>query len=127
MTIEELHEDVLMNIELPIMEVYADHPEMLDLHVDEGLGALMSRYKAEEQGKVVLPVRVKGQALLIFDAVLVNTELMLGRPEQVMDTISLPVVLACLGRVRKSVKLWTKQGGSRGYLNFVRNAMNEEK
>ena len=40
-------------------------------YVDEGLSALMSRYKAEEQGKTILPPRVKGSALLVFEAVLV--------------------------------------------------------
>ena len=124
-TIEDLYTDVLINIELPVIELYREHPELLDLHVDEGLSALMSRYKAEEQGKTILPPRVKGSALLVFEAVSVNTELMLGRPEQLMDTIDLPTLLSCLARIRKSVKLWTKQGGSRGYLNFVLNVLEQ--
>ena len=39
--------------------------------------------------------------------------------------IDLPTLLSCLARIRKSVKLWTKQGGSRGYLNFVLNVLEE--
>ena len=90
------------------------------------MSALMSRYKAEEQGKTIFPPRVKGSALLVFEAVLINTELMLGRPEKVMDTIDLPTLLSCLARIRKSVKLWTRQGGSRGYLNFVLNVLKKQ-
>lgn len=125
MTLEELYLDVLMNIELPVIEVFREHPELLDFQVDEGLRALMSRYKAEEHGEEITPPRVKGLALLIFEAVLDSTELMLGRPEKVMDTIDLPTLLNCLSRIRKSVKLWTKQGGSRGYLNFLMTVLKQ--
>ncbi|CAM4430780.1 hypothetical protein [Deinococcus marmoris] len=123
MAIEDLYGDVLMNIELPVIEVYREHPELLDFQVEEGLGALISRYRAEEQGKVVTPPRVKGLALSVFDAVLETTEMMLGRPEKVMDTIDLPTLLSCLARIRKSVNFWTKQGGRRGYLNFMLTAL----
>ena len=80
MPIEELYEDVLMNIELPVIGVYQEYPELLDFQVDEALSALMSGYMAEEQGKEIAPVRVQGLALLVFEAVRGNTERMLGRP-----------------------------------------------
>ena len=123
MPIEELHEEVLMNIELPVIGVYQENPELLDFQVDEALSALMSGYRAEEQGKVIAPVRVQGLALLVFEAVRGNTELMLGRPSKVMDTVDLPTLLSCVAKIRKSLKFWTKKGGSRGYLNFVLAAL----
>ena len=125
MAIEDEHADVLLNIELPVIAVYQQHRDLLDLHVDEGLGALMSRYKAEEQGKEVLLPRVKRSALLVFEAVLMNTELMLRRSEQSLEPVELATLLTCLGRIRRSVRFWTKQGGSRGYLNFVLNQFTE--
>ena len=36
-TIEDLYTDVLINIELPVIELYRGRPELLDLHVEEGL------------------------------------------------------------------------------------------
>lgn len=69
------------------------------------------------------PPRVKGLALSVFEAVLETTEMILGRPEKVMDTIDLPTLLSCLARIRKSVTFWTKQGGRRGYLNFMLGAL----
>jgi hypothetical protein len=123
--IEDEHADVLLNIELPVIALYQKHPDLLDLHVDEALGFLMSRYKAEEQRKEVLPPRVKGSALLVFEAVLVNTELMLQRSELLLAPVELATLLSCLARIRKSVRFWTKQGGSRGYLNFVLNQFEE--
>ena len=123
MPIEELYEDVLMNIELPVIGVYQEYPELLDFQVDEALSALMSGYMAEEQGKEIAPVRVQGLALLVFEAVRGNTERMLGRPSKVMDTVDLPTLLSCVVRIRKSLDFWTKKGGSRGYLNFVLAAL----
>jgi hypothetical protein len=123
MSFEEDYQDVLMNIEMPVLALFGQHPELLDLHVDEGLGALASRYKAEEQGKEIYPPRVKGLALSVFEAVQISTELMLGRPQQVTETVSLDVLLACLARIRKSVRMWTKERGSRGYLTFIQEMM----
>jgi len=35
------------------------------------------------------------------------------------DPISIDEIIACLQRIRKSIRLWTKQGGRQGYLEFV--------
>ena len=110
-----------MNIELAVVAVYHEYPDLLDFQVDEGLGALISRYTAEEQGKSITPPRVRGLARDVYEAVSVSSELMLGRPEKVMDTIPVATLLPCLLRIRKSVRFWTKKGGGRGYLKYVQN------
>lgn len=61
--------------------------------------------------------------MLVFNSVRDTAELMLGRPEQVMDTISLEEVVSCLQRIRKSVGFWSKRSGKQGYLNFVRSQL----
>jgi hypothetical protein len=35
-------------------------------------------------------------------------------------SISVPELIACLKRLRKSVRFWNEQGGRQGYLNYVR-------
>jgi len=35
------------------------------------------------------------------------------------DPISIDEIITCLQRIRKSIRLWTKQGGRQGYLEFV--------
>ncbi len=35
------------------------------------------------------------------------------------EPIPLEVLVTCLKRIRKSIKFWSKQGGRRGYLNYV--------
>lgn len=123
MEFEEQYESVLMNIELAVMNVYLDHPRLLDAQVDTALGALISRYKAEALGRDVGLPQLPGPSMLVFASVRDTTELMLGRPEQVMDTISVQEVVACLQRIRKSVGFWSKRSGKQGYLDFVRSQL----
>ncbi|SMB85228.1 hypothetical protein SAMN00790413_03319 [Deinococcus hopiensis KR-140] len=112
-----------MNIELAVMDVYLQHPQLLDAQVDAGLGALISRYKAELLGREVSPPQLPQRPLLVFESVRDTTELMLGRPDQVMDTITLEETVTCLQRIRKSVNFWTKRSGKQGYLKFVRSQL----
>jgi hypothetical protein len=43
-----------------------------------------------------------------------------GETEEIRPVpITLDEMIACLKRVRRSVKRWTKEGGRRGYLDFV--------
>lgn len=36
-----------------------------------------------------------------------------------MEPVALDEIIACLKRVRKSINLWTREGGRRRYLTFV--------
>ncbi len=42
-------------------------------------------------------------------------------PTGFIKPVSHDVLIACLKRIRKSVRYWSKQGGRRGYLAYVRN------
>jgi hypothetical protein len=33
--------------------------------------------------------------------------------------LALDEIIVCLKRIRKSIRKWTKEGGQRGYMNFV--------
>ena len=35
-------------------------------------------------------------------------------------------IVACLKRIKSSVKLWTKKGGRQGYLNFIQQHIPQE-
>jgi hypothetical protein len=34
-------------------------------------------------------------------------------------TVSLDVIVACLKRIRKSIRMWNKEGGRQGCLTFI--------
>jgi hypothetical protein len=64
----------------------------------------------------------------VFDAVRTVCEWRMGRPrgpvlakdDPPVPDIAVAEMDACLKRIRKSVDLWSKESGPRGYLNFVR-------
>ena len=127
--IEEEYMDVLQNIEVGIMSVYREHPELTDWEALEAIEALIRHYRAEASGRKSPRLRLPGLAKEVFERVQFFCEWRLGR-EVLVDEEGNPVplqpepipledLIACLKRIRSSIKLWNKQGGRQGYLNFV--------
>ena len=42
-----------------------------------------------------------------------------ANPYELLSQLTVDEILACLKRLRTSVKRWTKDGGRQGYLTFV--------
>jgi hypothetical protein len=123
--IEEEYEDVLQNIEAAIVSVHRGHPEMLDYDVDGALEALIARYAAEQRGRTVRDPVLHGLREEVFNAVRVICEWRLGRDPSDASAagdgeVGVDVIVACLKRVRTSVQRWTREGGRKGYLTFIR-------
>jgi len=132
--IEEQYLDVLQNIEAAIQEVDRESEDLTDLEVQDALEALIQTYNAEANGRTPSPLRLTPLKRKVYDRVREVCEWRLGR-----DTIvtleetrqrDLPVPLEieplnpselvlCLKRIHKSVKMWSKTHGRRGYLEFV--------
>ena len=119
---------VLQNIEAIIASVYREHPDLADFQVDSALEALGRTYFGEATGKApVLPKSPMAQQ--VYTAVKGVCDWRMGRADMVDETgqplsqddvVTREDILACLKRIRKSVKLWNKEGGSQGYLNYIR-------
>lgn len=128
-TFEEKYEDVLQNIEFALMQLYHVHPEMLDWDALEGVGALIRVYQAEARNKPPPALKLKALHQEIFDSVQAMCEWRLGRGQlpdkQVGAADAQPAprtvveIVECLKRVRRSIELWTKELGRRGYYEFV--------
>jgi hypothetical protein len=128
---EERYEDVLQNIEAGIMLVYHDHPRMADWEVMAAVEALIRRYQSEAKGRrQATPPSLDSLAQEVYDSVETMCEWRLGREkpfsdkegkpmEFLVEPITLHELIACLKRIRKSINLWTRQGGRQGYLTFV--------
>jgi hypothetical protein len=126
---EEQYLDVLHNIESAIVLVSQEHSEMLDLDVENALKALIRTYRAEKDNHPVSPPRLSELEEEIYDEVKSMCELRLGRAELTTEDgqqVDLPIepltideIIACLKRIQRSVKRWSKQHGRRGYLDFV--------
>lgn len=124
--VEEEHSEILQNLEWSILTVSVAHPDLTDYQVDSALEALGRSYAREGRGQPVLPKNELAKA--VYDAVRQTCEWRLGRDQVVNDDgqpmsvepVSVEVILACLKRLRKSVTYWNKEGGTRGYLDYIR-------
>jgi hypothetical protein len=127
---EERYEDVLQNIEFGIISVYHGHPEMTDWEALAAIEALLRKYRAEARGRQARLPSLDPLADEIYNSVQAMCEWRLGREmpfaakegepvEFSVEPIALDELIACLKRVRKSIKFWSREGGRQGYLTFV--------
>ena len=117
-----------MSIHRKVMFKYGDQPEEIsDWSVETALDALIRAYAAEQTGRTLAPARLSDVERALFDRVRAMCEWRLGRNQLAIGegqplaltqaTKTLDEILACLKRVRTSVKRWHKSGGRRGYLD----------
>lgn len=117
--------DVLQNIEFSIVEVYRADPSLLDIDVKDAIDCLVRHYHAEEEQRTP-PVTTSGdRAERVFRSVQTMCEWRLGRSplrgETTMPESGMPVseLVKCLREIQKSIPRWSRQGGRKGYLDFV--------
>ncbi|USE36552.1 hypothetical protein [Endozoicomonas sp. SCSIO W0465] len=135
MEFTEEYEDVLQNLEYPIMNYYYQNPVLEDWDVKRALEATIEHYRAEFANR---PPRTKNLSLFeqqLSGQLITICEWRLGR-------VSLDEVTAmtekyayqfkeddfiktseelqkCLKRIIKSVERWNRVNGKQGYLNFT--------
>src|SRR6266540_1463811 len=130
---EDEYLDVLQNIELPIVRVFRAHPELVDWNVEQALDAVIHAYESEARPRFRPAGRLPPLAQELSERITAMCDWRLGRatiPESTVtgpDGKKLPAepqpktvdeVVACLRRIRSSVRFWNKDGGRRGYLTF---------
>lgn len=132
MGLEEKYLDELSHVELPIVAIDRQQEEMRDLHVIKALEALERHYRQLVVGKEPsLPNDMGEVELQVFTAVLYNLAEQSGGPDEappparrsfsraLREPTRQEIYLACIRKVLKSAKFWTKERGERGYLDFV--------
>jgi len=127
--LEEEFEDVLQNLELALVQVYRVHDEMTDWEAETAVASLIRTYTAEERGRKPPNLRLKSLEQEAYDNVQAMCEFRLGRADMTDEsgkTVAIPIepiavsdLVLCLKRIRKSIQLWRKEGGRRGYFEFV--------
>ena len=129
MAFEDDYQDVLQNMEFAIIAVYRRRQELVDYDVDVVLAALVKGYQAEQRQREKPAIRLTELRQEVYDSVEAMCEFRLGRTELVdsqhsqfvssLSPLTIDEILACLKRIRTSVKRWTRDGGRQGYLTFV--------
>jgi len=127
---EDEYLDVLQNIEMAIVSVYRERQDLLDYDVDKVLNLLWTEYRNEKTGRKTPMPFLNPNAQLVYDRVKEMCEWRLGRTDVIVsdefvkakpEAVSVDEIMDCLKRIRKSVALWTKEGGRQGYLYFIHN------
>jgi hypothetical protein len=126
MALEDVHLDVLQNIEFAIVSVYREQPGLRDTQVMRVLDALIDVYRAETRGHTPKEPSLPEPEDTVFQRTKEICELRLGRQ---VPAVRLQVpfegdktasdIVACLRKIRRSVERWNKRGGQQGYLQFV--------
>ena len=129
MRIEEEFENVMMNIEMQVVGITTKNPKMTDWDVEKVYNALLRKYKAVSQGRGVKEVSFDSPVMDLYlqtegicdwfvgDANFQDedgTDVDLG-----LEKVAYEDMIACLKRLRKSLKTWTKEGGRKGYINYI--------
>jgi hypothetical protein len=122
--VEEEYLDVLQTIEFAIVKAAQADATLIDVDVLDAVDALVRHYGAEENGRRTPDHRLAEKPARVFAAVKEMCEWRLGRqPGELADEPGAPIavsaLVACLRRIQKSIRLWSKEGGRKGYLDFV--------
>jgi hypothetical protein len=127
-TFEEKYMDILQNIEFALVQPYREDEAMTDFETLNAINALIRTYTAEMRRRPQPDLSLSELEQKSYALVQNMCELRLGR-EQLerngepiglkMRTVTVGEIVDCLKRVRRSVQLWQKKGGHRGYYEFV--------
>ena len=127
--IEEEYLDVLQNIEFAIVSVYRSEQALSDYDVNKILNVLISGYQAELSSRGFNKPNLSPLQEQLYKSVEHMCEWRLGREAidkeerrlqmEKPDPLSVEEIITCLKRIRKSVETWNKQGGRKGYLQYI--------
>lgn len=131
MSVEEEYQDVLQNLEFALVNVYRRRDEMTDWEAHQAINGLIRTYTAEQRKRSAPDLKLNDLAQEAYDSVKRMCEFRLGRepmtdesgkPLEIhenMPSLTVSELIACLKRIRKSIEMWQKEGGRRGYFEFV--------
>ena len=107
------YENQLLNIELAVWGVYEEYPELTDAQVDAAYEELSRRYRAEATAHEFRAGKLEGLRAEVHDSVLPMTEMLVGRPDNILplEPVSAEEMRLILGRLRSSIKTWSSKGG----------------
>lgn len=125
------YQDVLHNIEFGLMQTYRAHDDMTDFEAHEAISALIRAYQGEIQNRAVPKLRLTILSQEAYDNVRMVCDFHLGRAALLTKSgnpANVPLtpkrvdeIIACLKRIRRSIEMWNKELGRRGYFEFVKD------
>jgi hypothetical protein len=128
MRAEDASNDVLQNIEAMIAANYRIDTTIIDFNVIAALDAAIDLYAAEKTGRIQRSFKLSGPEQPLYEQIKSVCDWRLGRSplETAKDkTVESPnpktvdEILKSLKKIQKSAIKWNRDGGKRGYLDFI--------
>ncbi len=126
---DEKYADVLENIEFALLQPYRAHVEMTDWEARDAVKALIRTYQAETRGRAAPSLKLNPLAQEAYDSIKMICDWRLGRAEMLlsegkpmdvaMTAKTVEEIISCLKTIHRSIELWQKERGRRGYFDFV--------
>lgn len=125
---EEEYMDVLHNIEFGLITVYREDEEMTDWQALEAINSLIRTYTAEIRRRSAPALKLNELSQSAYDRMMGMCDLHLGREALIAPDgreLTFPRVsttgeiVHCLKRIRRSIEMWNKEMGRRGYFDVV--------
>ena len=128
-TFEEKYNDVLRSMEIALVKAYRSDDAMTDWETLTAVNGLIRTYTAVARRRNPPNLKMSTQAQKSFAELKLTCEGWLGQKpifdeagqmeELGEQALAVSEVIDCLKRIRKSVEMWQKEGGRRGYFNFA--------
>jgi uncharacterized protein YoxC len=125
----------IYNFERMIVGKYQEVPDLLDAQVATAIDYLIRVYNAESEERDAPRKIIRGMASEMSSQLRSICELHLGRAEMEdiegksidikITKLTAQEVVDSLKKINSSIKVWTKQKGRQGYLNYVTDFINK--
>lgn len=125
----EKHEPVLEDIETVVVVLRRRQPELSDWNVDAVYQALQRTYRAESEGRAAPAVKLSPLENTLYSQLAeVCAEWLQLKPDKKISgagaapgepALTTQDIQDCFKVLRSSIKLWSKNFGRTGYLDFV--------
>ena len=124
----DANEGILLSIESMVISFYRDHSDLVDYNVDKVYEAIHRSYEKELKGKNPPKLRLKDLEVELHERILDICKVLIGEEtvededgnEIIVGSASKETIIACMKRLRSSIKTWTGNAyGRTGYLDYV--------
>lgn len=128
-TFEEKYNDTLRSIELAIVRVYREESALIDYQTLSAVNSLVRVYTAVSRRRNPPALKLDHVTQKVYDSIKLACDGWLGQApvfdesgqmaELKEDALEVSEVIQCLKRIKRSIEMWQKQGGRRGYFEFI--------
>jgi hypothetical protein len=126
---EDKYNDVLRSIELAIVRVYRESSDLVDFQTLTAVNGLLRVYTAVSRKRTPPPLKLDDLAQRVFNDIKIACDGWMGQgpifdeagqiAEIKEEPLQLSEIIQCLKRIRRSIEMWTKEAGRKGYFDFI--------